>query len=112
MKVPVADFKAKLYPFMMGIADTMPTSLHKWIGGAMIASSAGKLAGLLDGFVDSDGMVDLDAVRNLVESGFKASGGELVIPFGSDLLASFGVRPVNVKLTQADATRFLSQFSP
>ena len=111
MKVPVADFKAKLYPFMMGIADTMPTSLHKWIGGAMIASSTGRIAGLLDGFVDKDGMVDIDAVRNLVESGFKASGGEVVIPFGSELLSAFGVRPVNVKLSQGDATRFLAQFA-
>lgn len=110
MKVPVADFKAKLYPFMMGIADTMPTSLHKWIGGAMIASSTGRLAGLLDGIADKDGMVDIESVRNLVETGFKASGGEVVIPFGSDVLSAFGIRPVNVKLTLDDATRFLSQF--
>ena len=110
MKVSVNDFELRLMPFMMQIADTMPTSLHKWLGGAMIATSAGKIDGFVRSLADADGMVDLDNVRKLIDSGFTASGGEVVIPFGSDALSAFGVKPVNVKIAKADADRFLAGF--
>lgn len=110
MKVSVADFELHLMPFLKRIADTMPTSLHKWLGGAMIATSAGKIESFIQSRADQEGMVDLDDMRRLVDSGFAASGGEVTIPFGSDSLTAFGVKPVNVKLTKADADRFFSEF--
>lgn len=110
MKVSVSDFEMHLMPFMKRIADTMPTSLHKWIGGAMIATSAGKVENFIKSQADADGMVDTDKMKKLVDSGFTASGGEVVIPFGSDSLSAFGVKPVNVKLTKADADRFFAEF--
>lgn len=110
MKVSVSDFETHLMPFMKRIADTMPTSLHKWIGGAMIATSAGKVENFIKSQADADGMIDTDKMRKLVNSGFSASGGDVVIPFGSDSLSAFGVKPVNIRITKADADQFFSGF--
>lgn len=111
MKVSVADFELHLMPFMKKIADTMPTSLHKWIGGAMIATSVGKIEGLLRSQADENGMVDTDKLQGLVNAGFTSSGGEVVIPFGNDGLAAFGVKPVNIKIQKADADQFFAGFT-
>ena len=110
MKVTVSDFELRLIPFLKKVADTMPTSLHRWIGGAMVASSAKRIEGLLAGFADKDGMIDLDDVKKIVQSGFASSGGEVVIPFGNDTLNTFGLKTVNVKLTQTDADEFFKTF--
>lgn len=110
MKVSVADFELHLMPFLKQVADHMPTSLHKFLGGAMIATSTLKVEDFLKGQADSDGMIDTDRVKKLVDSGFSASGGEVVIPFGSPALTAFGVKPVNIKLTKADADQFFAGF--
>ena len=75
MKVSVNDFELHLMPFMKKIADSMPTSLHKWLGGAMIATSAVQIENFIKSQADADGMVDLDNMRKLVDSGFTSSGG-------------------------------------
>ena len=111
MKVSVADFEAHLIPFMKRVADTMPTSLHKFLGGAMIATSTMKVEDFLKGQAGADGMVDTDRIKRLIDSGFSASGGDVVIPFGSAALTAFGVKPVNVKITKADSDQFFSGFS-
>ena len=110
MKVSVNDFELHLMPFMKKIADSMPTSLHKWLGGAMIATSAVQIENFIKSQADADGMVDLDNMRKLVDSGFTSSGGEVVIPFGNDALSRFGVRPVNVKITKSDTDQFFAGF--
>lgn len=110
MKVPVSDFEANLMSFLKQVADTMPSSLHKWIGGAMVAGSAMKVEHFLRDRADSDGMVDIDALKRLVDAGFSSSGGEVVVPLGGQLEA-FGLRPVNVKITKEDADRFFGRFS-
>lgn len=76
----------------------------------MIATSTQKVENFLKGQADADGMVDTDRIKRLVDSGFSASGGDVVIPFGSDALAAFGVRPVNVRITKADADGFFGGF--
>lgn len=111
MKVSVSDFELHLIPFMKRIADAMPSSLHKWLGGVIIATSAGKLEKIIGSQADKDGIVDLDALKKLVYSGFNASGGEVVIPFGSDTMNSFGIKTVNVKITKSDADEFFAGFS-
>lgn len=110
MKVSVADIEMRLMPFMQKIAGSMPSSLHKWIAGAMIATSAGKIEHFVRSLADKDGMVDLDAMKKLVDSGFESSGGEVIIPFGNDSLTAFGVRPVNVRITKKDSDEFFSGF--
>lgn len=110
MKVTVSDFELHLAQFMKQVADTMPSSLHKFLGGAMIATGAAKVESFLKEQADADGMIDTGKLRKLVESGFAASGGEVVIPFGNPSLSAFGIAPVNVKLTKADADRFFAGF--
>lgn len=110
MKVSVADFELHLMPLLKKVADKMPTSLHKWIGGAMIATSAGKVESFVRSRADADGMVDLDEFRRLVDAGFEASGGEVVVPFGSEGLSAFGIRPVNIRITKSDADQFFGGF--
>lgn len=109
MKVSVADLEAHLMAFLKQVADTMPSSLHKWIGGAMVAGSAMKVESFLKDQADADGMIDLDAIRHLVDAGFGSSGGEVVVPMGSSLQA-FGLRPVNIKITKEDADKFFNGF--
>lgn len=111
MKVSVNDFESHLVPFMKKVADSMPTSLHKFLGGAMIATSTLKVEDFLKGQADADGMIDTDRIKRLIDSGFSASGGDVVIPFGNPSLTAFGVRPVNVKITKADADQFFAGFA-
>ena len=96
---------------MKKVADSMPTSLHKFLGGAMIATSTLKVEDFLKGQADADGMIDTDRIKRLIDSGFSASGGDVVIPFGNPSLTAFGVRPVNVKITKADADQFFAGFA-
>ena len=110
MKVSVTDIEIRLMPFMKKIAASMPSTIHKWIAGAMIATSAGKIEHFVKSQADKDGMVDIGSVKKLVDAGFDSSGGEVIIPFGSDALSSFGVRPVNVRITKADADEFFAGF--
>ena len=110
MKVPVSDFEANLMSFLKQVADTMPSSLHKWIGGAMVAGSSLKIERFLQDNSDADGMIDIDALKRIVEAGFHSSGGEVVVPLGSQLQA-FGLRPVNVRITKEDAEKFFKNFS-
>lgn len=109
MKVSVKDFEVNLMSFLKQVADTMPSSLHKWIGGAMVAGSAMKVESFLKDHADSDGLIDLDEVKRLVYAGFESSGGEVVIPMGGSLQA-FGLSPVNIKIKKDDADRFFAAF--
>lgn len=110
MRVSVADFELRLVPFMKKVADHMPSSLHKFLGGAMIATSTLKVEDFLKGQADADGLIDTEQIKRFIDSGFSASGGEVVIPFGSPALATFGVRPVNVKITKDDTDEFFAGF--
>lgn len=77
----------------------------------MIATSTLKVEDFLRGQADADGMIDTDRIKSLIDSGFSASGGDVVIPFGNPSLSAFGVRPVNVKITKADADQFFAGFA-
>lgn len=110
MKVSVTDLEAHLMSFLKKVADTMPSSLHKWIGGAMVAGSAMKVESFLKDHADADGMIDLDAIKRLVDAGFESSGGSVVVPMGGSL-QMFGFGPVNIKITKEDADSFFSGFS-
>lgn len=110
MKVSISDFELHLMPFMKKIVDTMPSSLHKWLGGAMMVSSVKNIEGALAGLADKDGMIELDDIRKIVKSGFESSGGSVVIPFGSEKLKAFGITPVNTTITVEDSDQFFSGF--
>ena len=103
MKIPMKDLEGHVVEFLRKVAETMPTSLHKWIAGAMIASSATRIQEVLGTFSDQDGMVDVDGLRKIVDEGFSASGGELVVPVGGNSVPVFNLEPVRVKITKADA---------
>lgn len=108
MKIPMKDLEGHVVEFLRKVAETMPTSLHKWIAGAMIASSATRIEGMLGTFADKDGMVDVDSLRKIVDEGFSASGGELVVPVGGSSLPVFNLDPVRIKVTKADADAFFN----
>lgn len=111
MKVSVNDFETHLVGFMTQVADHMPSSLHKFLGGAMIATSMQKVEDFIKSQAEPDGTVDTDRMKRLVDSGFSASGGDVVIPFGNPALTAFGIKPVNVKITKADADQFFAGFA-
>ena len=111
MKISVGDFELRMVPFLKQVLGTMPSSLHKWVGGIIIAKSAGRIENLVKTVAGADGMVDLDELKKLSDAGFEASGGELVMTVGDESLSMFGLRPVNVKLTKADVDGLLSDMA-
>lgn len=110
MKVSTTDFESHLVLFLKKIVETFQDTPSKWLGGAAIAMNAGKIDHFVKSQADVDGLIDLDKMRGLVKGGFNASGGEVAIPFNAEGLSLFGIHPMTIKLTQADAEEFFRGF--
>lgn len=109
MQVTVSDFENHLVQFFQEVIATFQDTSMKFLGGAALAMNAGKLDSLIKSQADSNGMIDLDNMKTIVNAGFNSSGGELKIPIGEGL-SLLGVRPVILKISQADADKFFAQF--
>lgn len=109
MKVSVADFEIHLMAFIKDIADAMPSSIHKFAIGALAAANIGRIEGVLTTSADAEGMIDLDKIKKLVDSGFAASGDTLTINIPG--LPLLGLQSVEFKIKKADADKFFTGFS-
>lgn len=109
MLVTVSDFENHLVQFLEEAIGTIEDTSMKFFGGAALAMNAGKLDSLIKSQADSNGMIDLDKFKKVIDAGFNASGGEMKIPFG-DKLSILGLRPIVLKFTQADADKFFGGF--
>ena len=112
MKVPIANFRTALVLFKAEFIGTMETKLNKFLLGLGMARYFRKLdAGLL-AYVDKEGMVDVDALKQDIDSAMGDCGGdfELNIDFGD--LTLVGARPAKTIIRTADVEKFFTQTLP
>lgn len=101
MKVKLMDFEESVIGFLRKAVDTMPTTGHKFLAGAMLASSAKRVEDALSAFADADGCIDTDQVRRLAKDGFTSAGDRVTFTVGDDRL-SWLLKPVNVTFLRSD----------
>lgn len=112
MKVAIQDFKSALALFEAELIGTMKTSLHKFLAGAALAASGNKIDEMIRPFVGEDGLVDVDALKNLADAGLKQCGGEFEIPISFGVLGAFGATPIKTRLSKIDFDKFFTQTLP
>ena len=109
MKVSVADFEIHLTAFLKEIAAAMPSGVHKFAIGVLMAANMKKIEDFLVSAADKEGNIDLDTARTLIESGFAASGGSLVIEIPA--IPLLGLQSVNMTFKKQDSDKFFDGFS-
>ena len=112
MKVPIAIFRTALMMFKTEFIGSMETKLNKFLIGLGMARYFRKLdVGLLD-YVDKDGMVDVDTMKQDIDSAMADCGGEfdLNIDFGD--FRALGAKPAKTIIRTADIEKFFSQTLP
>ena len=108
MKVKLIDFEEAVLKFMKKAVDTMPTTGHKLLAGVMISSSVGKMEGLLTGLGDSEGCIESEMVREVVEDGFALAGPKATCEIGDERV-KWAVKPVLMSFTEQDVETALSE---
>ena len=106
MKVNVTDFEADLVLFLKKLVGTMPTTGHKFLAGAMLTASAKRVEDLVLS-VAEEGMVDLDRLKTLADSGFLSSDGKASFTLGEG--TAWLLKPVTVTVTREDVEEFLRE---
>jgi hypothetical protein len=109
MKVSVADFEIHLTAFLKDIAAAMPSGVHKFAIGVLMAANMKKIEEFLVSTADKEGNIDLDTARTLIESGFSTSGGSLVIAIPA--IPLLGLQSVNLTFTKQDSDKFFDGFT-
>lgn len=111
MKVAVDDFKAALSLFEAEFVGTFKTSMQKFIAGTVLAASGAQIDAMLANFT-SDGIVDVDAIKALIDAGMKSCGGQIDIPINFGILSSLGANPIEISITLNDVEKFFGQTLP
>lgn len=109
MKVSVADFEIHLTAFLKDIAAAMPSGVHKFAIGVLMATNMKKIEDFLVSVADKEGNINLDTARTSIESGFAISGGSLVIEIPA--IPLLGLQSVNITFTKQDSDKFFNGFS-
>ena len=112
MKVTVQAFKAALAMFQTEFIDVMKTPLNKFIVGAALAASGKKIDAMVAQFTDAEGMVDVDAIKAIIDGGMKGCGGQFHMPINFGVLSTIGATPVNITFKLADVDKFFLQTLP
>lgn len=112
MKVTLNEFKTAFALFQSEFISGMKTGLNKFIVGAVLAANERTIDAFLSRFSDEDGMVDVDAVKSIVDAGMKGCGGEFELPINFGVLSSIGATPVNVKFGLDDVEKFFGKTLP
>ena len=65
---------------------------------------------MMDAITDTDGLVDVDVLQNMIASAFNASGGVLQIElFNGNGLMSMIVKPLKLNITLADIEPIMAE---
>lgn len=111
MKVAIDDFKAALTLFEAEFVNTFKTSMQKFIAGTVIAAAKERIDSMLANFT-KDGIVDVDAIKELIDAGMKSCGGQIDIPINFGVLSSLGATPIEITITLNDIEKFFGQTLP
>lgn len=113
MKVIIADFKNAVSLFEAGIISQFKKSANKFAMGIAFALADKKIDAMIEPFKTTDGMVDCGALREYIDAGLKASGGELVIePQIDPALKFIGVGIGSITITQMEFDNFFDTILP
>jgi hypothetical protein len=109
MKVSVADFEIHLTAFLKDVAAAMPSGVHKFAVGVLMAANMKKIEDFLVSAADKEGNINLDTARTLIKSGFATSGGSLTIEIPA--IPLLGLQSVNMTFTEQDSDKFFDGFT-
>lgn len=101
MKVTTGELEEAFFAFTQRLIETMPSSGHKFLAGAMLGSSAKKVHTFLETFKEPDGTIDTNNLRAIVKSGFASSGNRATFRIGDDSI-KWIFRPVDVTIEEQD----------
>jgi Ca2+-binding EF-hand superfamily protein len=107
MKVGIAELEEAAFAFLQKLIETMPTSGHKFLAGAMLGSSAKKIRLLFEPFKEPDGTIDTKVLREIVKTGFASSGNRATFRIGDESIRWL-LQPVNVTIEEQDVIDLLS----
>lgn len=112
MKVSVADFKNAVLMFEGALIEGASSATNK----SVLAIVFTKFAPQIDKAIASlvvDGMVDVDAIKELVDAGIKGGGGKIVLtPQFPDWVPLLGVTIKDITITAAEAEEFFTKTIP
>ena len=112
MKISITDFKNALMMFEAKIIDQASNVTNK----SALAMAFTKFAPQIDAAIASsatDGMVDVAAIRTLVDAGIKGGGGAIVMkPQLPDWAALLGVSIKDITITKDEADEFFDKTIP
>lgn len=106
-KVKKEIIEAAVIKLMTDITSTMPNNTYKFILGSATAfatmNSKHQLETMLNSIVDKDGLIDVDMLKNVINSGFTASNGQVQIElFRGNGLLSMLLKPITVTINKSD----------
>ena len=112
MKVSVADFKNAVLMFEGALIDGASSVTNK----SALAMAFTKFAPQINDAIASlvkDGMVDVDAIKELMDAGIKGGGGKIVLmPKFPDWVSLLGVTIKDITITAAEAEEFFTKTIP
>lgn len=108
MRLSVQDFEDKVFSFLHKVAKTPKEGLNRFGAGLAMFSQAKAIEDAIVARADSDGMIDAEELKKLVDAGFAASDGEIKITIGHPLLKLLGAEPERVRISKDDADRFFA----
>ena len=112
MKVSIADFKNAVLMFEAKIIEQVNNVTNK----SALAMAFTKFAPQIDAAIAEtakDGMVDVDAIRTLVDAGIKGGGGKIVLkPQFPSWARLLGVGIGDITITKDEADEFFTKTIP
>ena len=101
MRVSLGEMEAASLVFLQKLVETLPTTGHKLLAGAMIGTSAKNLRKLFEPIAEPDGTIDTTKLREIIKSGFAASGNRATFTIGDESI-KWLLRPVNISVEERD----------
>ena len=112
MKVSATDFRNAVLMFEAKLIE----QTSDWTNKSALAIAFQKIAPNVNEAIASaakDGMVDVDAIRALVEAGIKGGGGKIVLkPKFPDWASLIGVSIKDITITAEEAEEFFTKTIP
>lgn len=113
MKMTLQEFHNALSVFATEVAQSFNEqhSFQKFLLGAALEAKRPEIDAWLGQYM-ADGLVDVDRLRAIVNSGMKFSGGEFEMPFNFGVFTQMGILPLNTRIIKSDVDKFFDQTIP
>lgn len=113
MKISISEFKSAVASFEADIITQFKKNANKFAMGVAFGAAERRIDDMVKPFLDEDGNVDVDMMRERINTGLAASGGKLVIEPQIDTALRFlGIGIENITITQAEFDDFFERKIP